>query len=166
MAPPCPTAPAKQLAAPFAAATSASRKYAAASVRDGSAWRFPTRPPHRAARSDAAVARRMKSMRMQRGDVIGDPFEIDEHVASGGMGRVFRARDLRSGEIVAVKVLIGDLRVFGARFDREGQTLARLSHPGIVRYVAHGIAASGQAYLAMEWLEGEDLASRLSRGRL
>jgi eukaryotic-like serine/threonine-protein kinase len=103
---------------------------------------------------------------MQRGDLIGDRFEIDQHVASGGMGRVFRARDVQSGEIVALKMLLGDFAAHGPRFDREGQALARLSHPGIVRYVAHGLTASGEPYLAMEWLEGEDLARRLSRGRL
>ena len=53
-----------------------------------------------------------------------------------------------------------------ARFDHERRALTRLSHPSIVRYVAHGLSASGQPYLAMEWLEGEDLASRLSRGSL
>ena len=103
---------------------------------------------------------------MQRGDVIGGRFEIDEYVTSGGMGRLFRARDVQSGEIVAVKMLLGDPAALGPRFDREGNALAMLSHPGIVRYMAHGLAASGEPYLAMEWLEGEDLASRLSRGKL
>src|SRR5262249_6791980 len=104
--------------------------------------------------------------RMQRGNRIGDRFEIDQHVASGGMGRVFRARDVHSGENVAVKVLLGDPAKLGPRFDREAKALAKLSHPGIVRYVAHGQMASGEPYLAMEWLEGEDLSRRLARGKL
>ena len=103
---------------------------------------------------------------MRSGDVIGERFEIDRHVASGGMGQVFRARDVNSGELVALKVLLGAPASHIARFDHERLALARLSHPGIVRYVAHGRAASGEPYLAMEWLEGEDLARRLSRGRL
>src|SRR5262249_33123856 len=103
---------------------------------------------------------------MQRGDRIGDRFEIDRHVASGGMGRVYRAYDLESGERVAVKVLLGDPARLGPRFGREAEALAKLSHPGIVRYVSHGRMASGEPYLAMEWLEGEDLASRLARGKL
>ena len=53
-----------------------------------------------------------------------------------------------------------------ARFQREANVLATLRHPGIVRYVAHGRAESGEPYLAMEWLEGEDLAERLARGPL
>jgi tetratricopeptide (TPR) repeat protein len=103
---------------------------------------------------------------MRRGELIGDRFEIDEHVATGGMGQVFRARDLQSGELVAVKMMLGDLGAHMARFEHERKALSLLSHPGIVRYVAHGRAASGAPYLAMEWLEGEDLASRLARGKL
>jgi serine/threonine protein kinase/tetratricopeptide (TPR) repeat protein len=103
---------------------------------------------------------------MRPGDIIGDRFEIDKHVASGGMGQVFRARDVHSGELVALKMLLGDPASHIARFDHERRALTRLSHPGIVRYVAHGVSASGEPYLAMEWLEGEDLSSRLARGRL
>ncbi len=100
------------------------------------------------------------------GDLIGDRFELDRHVASGGMGRVFRARDLQTGQLVAVKMLLGDRDAHSARFELEGRALSRLSHPGIVRYVAHGLAASGEPYLAMEWLDGEDLSRRLARGKL
>ncbi|HWO17829.1 MAG TPA: protein kinase [Kofleriaceae bacterium] len=103
---------------------------------------------------------------MRRGELVGERFEIKDHVASGGMGRVFRARDLWSGEIVALKMLADDHAALGPRFDREAKTLADLSHPGIVRYVAHGLTDAREPYLAMEWLEGEDLASRLARGRL
>jgi serine/threonine protein kinase len=48
-------------------------------------------------------------------------------------------------------------------FDQEASILARLTHPAIVRYVAHGIAEGGQRYIAMEWLDGEDLCTRLER---
>ncbi len=50
-----------------------------------------------------------------------------------------------------------------ARFGREARVLADLSHPGIVRYVAHGETPKGERYLAMEWLAGEDLQDRLRR---
>src|SRR5262249_9775038 len=49
------------------------------------------------------------------------------------------------------------------RFAREAAILANLFHPGIVRYVAHGTTPSGDPFLAMEWLEGEDLGARLAR---
>ncbi len=52
------------------------------------------------------------------------------------------------------------------RFLREASFLAQLEHPSIVRYVAHGAAADGTPFLAMEWLNGEDLAARLVRARL
>src|SRR5262249_3751123 len=52
------------------------------------------------------------------------------------------------------------------RFVREANLLAGLCHPGIARYVGHGVLQNGQAYLAMEWVEGETLESRLSHGGL
>jgi len=81
------------------------------------------------------------------------------------MSIVYRARDRHTGGLVALKVLQG-AEPLAARFARESRVLAELSHPGIVRYVAHGATASGQRYLAMEWLDGEDLAERLLHGGL
>ena len=52
------------------------------------------------------------------------------------------------------------------RFAREAEVLSELRHPGIVRYVGHGRTADGELWLAMEWLEGEDLAARLDRSRM
>jgi hypothetical protein len=99
-------------------------------------------------------------------DVIDDRFELEAQAGSGGMGRVFRARDRQSGATVAVKMLLAEAGAHLARFEAEARTLSELSHPGIVTYVGHGIAASGQPYLAMEWLDGEDLESRLRKGPL
>jgi serine/threonine protein kinase len=50
-----------------------------------------------------------------------------------------------------------------ARFLRESSLLARLSHPGIVAHVAHGVTPERVPYLAMEWLDGETLGERLAR---
>ncbi len=80
------------------------------------------------------------------------------------MGAVYRALDRESGATIALKILSGGAAAQASRFLREARVLAELHHPSIVRYVAHGTAASGEAYLAMEWLEGEDLAARLVRG--
>src|SRR5262249_14650889 len=60
-------------------------------------------------------------------------------------------------------VLIDPATPDTARFAREASVLAELSHPGIVRYVAHGVTPAEELYLVMEWLEGEDLLSRLLR---
>src|SRR5262245_33700095 len=98
---------------------------------------------------------------MQPGDVVADRFELENVAGSGGIGIVFRARDRVSGKTVAVKVLrFGET---DERFLREAKILADLNHPRIVRYVAHGTTVAGHPYLAMEWLEGEDLAQRLAR---
>ncbi|MDI1481339.1 serine/threonine-protein kinase [Polyangium sp. y55x31] len=103
---------------------------------------------------------------MRAGDVIDDRFVIERVAGSGGMGSVFRAHDRHSGGPAAVKVLHDREPRDVARFDMEARVLAGLDHPGIVRYVAHGVTSAGEPFLAMEWLDGEDLGARLSRGRL
>jgi hypothetical protein len=96
--------------------------------------------------------------------VVGGRFVIEELAGSGGMGAVFRARDQHNEERVAVKILHPTMQVHMARFAREARLLAQLDHPGIVRYIAHG--ETTPLYLAMEWLEGEDLGQRLGRSPL
>ena len=81
------------------------------------------------------------------------------------MSIVYRARDGETGTPCAVKVLARAEPRLLERFDREARLLAELRHPGIVRYVTHGVTPEGDRYLAMEWLEGEDLSERLSRAR-
>ncbi|WP_437934178.1 serine/threonine-protein kinase [Sorangium sp. So ce341] len=103
---------------------------------------------------------------MLPGRLLDDRFELAEVAGSGGMGTVYRALDRASGEVVAVKLLRRlDARA-EARFLREAAALSRLSHPHIVRYITHGVAPTGEPYLAMEWLSGESLADRLSRQEL
>ena len=99
------------------------------------------------------------------GRVLADRFELQTLAGAGGMGRVYRAHDRATSEVVALKVLPaagGD----AARFVREAEVLASLDHPGVVRHVAHGTTVEGWQYLAMEWLTGEDLARRLELGPL
>jgi tetratricopeptide (TPR) repeat protein len=103
---------------------------------------------------------------MRSGDVVANRFEIEAIGGTGGMGIVYRARDLAAGGVVALKTLAGVGERDAARFAREAAVLAELSHPGIVRYVAHGFTAQHEHYIAMEWLEGETLHDRLQRGRL
>src|SRR5690606_28833468 len=100
---------------------------------------------------------------MRVGDTIDHRFHIEREGAVGGMGRIYQARDLQTGQDVAVKVLgYPDPRARG-RFLPEGRLLSEIRHPGIVRYVAHGIMSTGDPYLVMEWLEGENLAEYLER---
>jgi tetratricopeptide (TPR) repeat protein len=77
------------------------------------------------------------------------------------MGEVFRATDRENGQTVAIKLLRqGAGRDEAARFRREIAVLADLRHPNVVQYVDHGTWNDGRPYLAMEWLEGEDLQAR------
>ncbi|MBK9259698.1 MAG: protein kinase [Polyangiaceae bacterium] len=100
---------------------------------------------------------------MRPGDLIGERFLIEHLAGVGGMGEVYRASDRVTGEAVAIKVL-RELNLEGSeRLAQESRVLETLSHPHIVKYVAHGIAPGGAPYLAMEWLDGESLATRLTR---
>src|SRR5215468_5963651 len=97
---------------------------------------------------------------------LDDRFELEQPIGSGGMGTVFRARDPISGETVAVKIVSDAQSHLADRFAREVKVLAELSHPGIVRYIAHGVTSAGKLFLAMEWVDGETLKTRLERGPL
>jgi tetratricopeptide (TPR) repeat protein len=103
---------------------------------------------------------------MRIGDVCAGRFELTRFAGAGGMARVYRAIDRKTGASVALKILHADEADDIGRFAREAELLAELHHPGIVRYVAHGTNAEGACWLAMEWLEGEDLGERLRNGRL
>ncbi len=98
------------------------------------------------------------------GDVVAGRFMLEALAGRGGMGNVYRARDSVTGQPVALKLLhpVSNADTL-QRFSREATVLSALRHPGIVAYVAHGHTAQGQPFLAMEWLEGEDLAQRLAR---
>jgi tetratricopeptide (TPR) repeat protein len=82
------------------------------------------------------------------------------------MGEVYLAIDLETTNRVALKVLRWHDDAAEARFAREAAVLAELSHPGIVRYVAHGATPVGEPFLAMEWIDGELLNDRLRDGPL
>ncbi|MDI3282248.1 serine/threonine-protein kinase [Polyangium sp. 15x6] len=103
---------------------------------------------------------------MTPAELFGGRFAIERLASAGGMAEVYRAIDRATGARVALKVLHAAGAPFAGHFARESYVLAGLDHPGIVRYVAHGAAPSGELFLAMEWLEGEDLAQRLRRGPL
>ncbi|HEX7508208.1 MAG TPA: protein kinase, partial [Polyangia bacterium] len=107
-------------------------------------------------------ARRRDGRGHNRSGLIAGRFRLQDVVASGGMGEVYRARDVVSHMQVCVKLLRTDEDREGERFVQEAKILSALQHPSIVRYLAHG-TVGGDRYLVMEWLEGEDLARRLER---
>jgi dipeptidyl aminopeptidase/acylaminoacyl peptidase len=98
-------------------------------------------------------------------------YRITAVIGAGGMGEVYRATDTRLGRDVAIKVLPGDLAQDAerlARFEREAKLLASLNHPSIAHVYGFESATldggSPAHFLAMELVEGEDLAERLKRG--
>ena len=102
--------------------------------------------------------------------IIDNKYRIDQLLGRGGMGAVYRARDVRLDRQVAVKVVRPELlddNDARRRFRREAQIVARLQHPGIVSIFDFGTLDSGGAYLVMELVRGEDLRRVLHReGRL
>src|SRR5580698_6846242 len=105
-----------------------------------------------------------EDLRCEPGVVFADRFEI-QHLAGGGAsGAVYRARDVGTGQAVALKLLVSEDALVKERFLRESRVLSALRHPGVVRHVASGTADGGVPYLAMEWLDGQDLRQRLSAG--
>ena len=96
------------------------------------------------------------------------PYEVVAPLGAGGMGEVYRARDMRLGRDVAVKVLPSHLSESAearARFEREARVVSGLNHPHIC--VLHDLGReNGIDYLVMELVEGETLAQRIARGPL
>jgi eukaryotic-like serine/threonine-protein kinase len=102
--------------------------------------------------------------------VVDNKYRIEQLLGRGGMGAVYRARDMRLDRLVALKVVRADLLgepEARRRFRREAQIVARLQHPSIVSVFDYGTFTDGGAYLVMELVKGEDLRRVLQReGRL
>jgi len=94
-------------------------------------------------------------------------YEILELLGRGGMGAVYRARDLILGRQVALKFLSSDFRKDNEAVDRfiqEAKSVAQLDHPNICTIYEIGTEASGIPFIAMACYEGETLRSRMNRG--
>lgn len=96
------------------------------------------------------------------------PYEVLSQLGAGGMGEVWRARDTRLGRDVAIKVLpddVGGSQHALARFEREAQAVAALSHPNILALFDIG-EENGIRYAVTELLDGESLRAALAGGTL
>jgi TolB-like protein/predicted Ser/Thr protein kinase len=106
-------------------------------------------------------------MRLHPGARLG-PYEITAPLGEGGMGEVYKARDVRLNRPVAIKILRAEIasnpdRV--ERFEREAQAASALNHPNIV--TIHDVGREGDAsYIAMEWVAGRTLRDLLTTGAL
>jgi predicted ATPase/Tfp pilus assembly protein PilF len=101
---------------------------------------------------------------------LAQRYQLDDPIGQGGMGTVFKGRDLQTGELVAVKRLKpeavkADPQIL-ERFEREGEALRRLNHPNIVKVLAT-LADKKDHYIVLEYISGGDLGDMLkARGRL
>ncbi|WP_243091005.1 protein kinase domain-containing protein [Thermus neutrinimicus] len=104
----------------------------------------------------------------EEAQALGKQYEILEKVGVGGMATVYKAKDRKTGRLVALKVpqerFVGDPR-FVRRFHREAEVLAKMDHPNIVKVYDHG-QVDGVHYIAMEYLEGEGLDKLIEERRL
>lgn len=101
--------------------------------------------------------------------LLAERYRIGEELGRGGMGTVYRAEHVGLRMPVALKhiEIEGEVEELDARFEREARTLARLCHPGCVRFLDYGKTVDGAHYIAMELLEGRTLADELAaRGPL
>jgi CheY-like chemotaxis protein/tRNA A-37 threonylcarbamoyl transferase component Bud32 len=108
--------------------------------------------------ADAVLGRRFGDLR------VGN-YEILDRLGAGGMGTVFKARHRRMKRVVALKVLsreVAQSGTFAERFQREVETIARLSHPNIVMAFDADEGEAGP-FLVMEFVNGRDLQSEVAR---
>lgn len=98
-------------------------------------------------------------------DLIMGNYEILDRLGAGGMGAVYKARHRRMKRVVALKVLSKEVAhsdTFLQRFQREVETIARLTHPNVVMAFDADEAPAGP-FLVMEFVDGRDLASEVSK---
>ena len=95
-------------------------------------------------------------------------FEIKETLGAGGMGIVYKAYDIKLNRFVAVKALAGHIAhnpEYRKRFLIEAQAAAALNHPNIAT-IYETLEQENDAYIVMEFLEGEELSKKISKGKL
>jgi eukaryotic-like serine/threonine-protein kinase len=119
------------------------------------------------ARSSFLRSSAVRVTTLPRGTKLGE-YEVQTLLGSGGMGQVYRARDLRLGRNVAIKVLPSFLASDPdrlRRFEREARTVAALNHPNILAVFQMG-THEGAPYMVTELLEGETVREETRRGLL
>src|SRR5262245_9731561 len=112
-----------------------------------------------------ATTRIMMATRLDPGVQLNDTYEIDERIASGGMGEAYRGHNIQTGGPVAIKTILPELanqEAIFSLFKREATVLGRLYHDTIVRYYSFSRDPRlGRPYLAMEFVDGISLADRI-----
>lgn len=100
---------------------------------------------------------------------IDGRYRLDRRLERGGTGAIYAGEQLRVGRPVAVKILraaLAEEETVARRFEREAEIISHLEHPNTLKLFDFGWLRDGRPYLVTELLHGENLADRLSRGRL
>lgn len=104
------------------------------------------------------------------GTMLAGRYEVVTAIGSGGMGQVFKAMDIETDTLCAVKVMhnhLRDIDVNLKRFEREAQVAITLRHNNVVAVIDFGFTESQEPFIVMEYLEGKTLAEILEeKGRL
>src|SRR5262249_50443161 len=103
------------------------------------------------------------------GQVLENRYRVEQIIGKGGMGTVYEAVHVGIGKRMAVKVLRPDLArdaALVARFRREARAASAVGHPNIIDVSDIGSTPDGSVYIAMEYLEGIDLAALLAKDRV
>lgn len=96
------------------------------------------------------------------GDLVDGRFEITGRLGAGGFGVVYAARQLSTGQAVAIKLMVDAAEMDSrSRFEREMRVIARLQHPHIVRLLDFGCLLDGRLFTVLVFVEGQDLAGYL-----
>ena len=118
--------------------------------------------PNDGARLDAPVEQADSLI----GSLLADRYRVLRMLGEGGMGRVYLAEHVRMGRMSAVKVMSPALAPTAdaiSRFNREAANASRINHPNVAAIYDFGETADGTLYLAMEYVDGETLASLVRR---
>lgn len=104
------------------------------------------------------------------GSIVDERYELERLLGEGGYGVVYQARQLSTGQYVALKILrLDKIKAKDgsvnevARFEREMQLIGRLNHPNIVKLIDFGTMDNGQLYTVIEYIDGIDLATLLEQ---
>ena len=102
------------------------------------------------------------------GKVIDNRYEIQQRIGEGGMGVVYKARQISIDRVIAVKLLNQQMATdptWVQRFYNEAKACSRLQHPNTIRMFDFGQTSDGRLFMTMEFLDGMSLRDALARGR-
>ncbi len=100
------------------------------------------------------------------GTIVAKKFKVEKILGVGGMGKVYKARQLALDKAVVVKVLHDQFRddpQLVQRFQREARAASRLNHPNSIQIIDFGQDDTGIVFMAMEYLQGQDLFALLKK---